>query len=461
MTQEQQMPTTGRYGWYEDHNGRQRRRASKLLDYGQTKPGLFHLHRWEERQVAEGLAQRDDLIGAVKAMGRPPRDGWTKAQKEALNTLTKQAKEAAKTRDGAVEGTSMHGLTERLDRGEELETICRGLAPDVSRTLRAYEALRRLNGWQVVEIERTIVLDDLEVAGTFDRIDFVPGLHSLLGPGECQYGASCAALVNGGHTSALPAIVDVKTEGDPTLNGVHIAPQLAIYSRAREMWEPDGSTKTIVDSRGQEREVPGGRYVPTPCVRQDVAIVVHLRDGDANPLFVNLHEGWEAACAFYEQMKRENRAKRRMGAAGAWFAPMPGIKTPAPAELLVADAAARDLASPYRPTALDRGALVEDGVTEVAVTGVDGTVRWGPEAQPLGMLVQAGSSQQLIAAVWQAADLPALGAVWQAARDAGVSWGGALAMAGDARRRQIECPQRPLHIGTGKCACGWMSPGLA
>lgn len=443
------MPTTGRWGWYRDHEGRDVRRVSKLLEWIETKPNRYNIERWQERQVAIGLAARADLLLAVKAIGPEPDGGWTRDQKDQLTKLAGQAQEAAKSGAGAIAGTAVHTLTERVDRGEPIDRVVAGLDPVSGRTLRAYEAMRRLNGWRVVEIERTVWLEEFEVRGTFDRIDFVPGLAALLGPGQCQYGHTVEQ-----HGVLLPAtdgelavIVDVKTEKDPSLNGIHITPQLAIYSRARKMWRPTGGTRVITVS-GQDVEVPNGEYVPTPCVRQDVAIVVHLRDGDANPLFVNLTEGWEAATAANEQRLRESRAKRRMGAVGAWFAPVPGVKQPGPAELLVAEAVAAGEGRPDRPG--------PGQVGEVATRGADGLVRWEPTAAPVAVADAA------IAAVWRAVTIDDLSAVWREANAMGRAWSGALAMAGDARRRQIECPQRALHAGGngGRCACGWMDPQI-
>lgn len=437
------MPTTGRWGWYRDHEGRDVRRVSKLLEWIETKPNRYNIERWQERQVAIGLAARADLLLAVKALGPEPDGGWTRDQKDQLTKLAGQAQEAAKSGAGAIAGTAVHTLTERVDRGEPIDRVVAGLDPVSGRTLRAYEAMRRLNGWRVVEIERTVWLEEFEVRGTFDRIDLVPGLTALLGPDRCQHAADHA---HEDHEE-LPVVVDVKTEKDPSLNGIHITPQLAIYSRARKMWRPTGGTRVITLS-GQDVEVPNGEYVPTPCVRQDVAIVVHLRDGDANPLFVNLTEGWEAATAANEQRLRESRAKRRMGAVGAWFAPVPGVKQPAPAELLVAEAVAAGEGRPDRPGAGQVG--------EVATRGADGLVRWEPTAAPVAVADVA------IAAVWRAVTIDDLSAVWREANAMGRAWSGALAMAGDARRRQIECPQRALHAGGngGRCACGWMDPQI-
>lgn len=521
------MPTTGRWGWYRDHEGTERRRVSTLIKKVETD--THGLDLWKQRQVAEGLAIRNDLVLAIKAMGRPdPLKGWSQQDKSKIDGLVKEAMAAAKQADGARSGTAMHDLTERIDRGEPLDDVTRGLPAVAAETLRAYAALRRLNGWVSVEIERTVDCEELVVRGSLDRIDLVPGLAALMGPGTCQHGHTVAQhhILLPEADDELPVIVDVKTEGEPWRNGLHIGPQLAIYSRARKMWNRlpgehpavDRDGRPVLWPSGDQRMDPNGEYVPTPCVRQDVAIVVHLRDGRAVPYFVNLTEGWDAAKAAYEQAARENRAKRALGAGGAWFVPVPNVVQPPVTQTLVETAVAAGYADPNRiewpapvatKTAVNQvyGALaahIADGgsttegtgaalaaaasamvgvqasatptglvTTHYVVTpsGADIVGGHGPmpdarnalgrteaEEARLADLEQQGVRTYLIEAIWQARTLDGLAILWNMARDRNVPWTGPVAQAADARRRQIECVQRTLHTGGGKCACGWMPP---
>lgn len=491
------MPTTGRWGWYQDHTGRDFRRVSKLLEYAETTPGTFNLRKWGDRELAIGFALRDDLLLAIKAMPRPGAEGYSRADKDKIADIVKDARAAAKQRDGARAGTAYHDLTERYDRGESAAEIAKGLPSDAAHAVLSYALLIERNGWTVEEIERTVQCEELgDVTGSLDRVYSIPGLAALLGPGVCQHGHEHHSDA---HPFELPVIGDVKTEAKPWLNGMHIAPQLAIYGRSRKVWRATGGThRATIGSRGYEREVdlPNGVYEPSRCVRQDVGVVVHVHEGHAHPYFVSLSQGWEAAVAAYEQMLREQRAKRELGAAGAWFVPMPSIIEPKPAEILTQVAVLKEYGRPDvepapgsvlatavslsealpalgeistpapAPALMMVGnkvanspgdTLVQGGVvTHEAVRRDDGLVEWRPVAGDAPDL-----SKMLIAQIWQSTTVERLGELWQLAAQHGVTWGGAVAMAGEARRRQIECVQRALHtqIGasSGKCACGWMT----
>lgn len=444
------MPTGGRWGWYRDHEGREFRRVSTLVKEVETDG--YNLQQWKLRQVAEGLGIRDDLVLSIKAMGRPadPLIGWSQDEKRKLDGITEDAMQAAKQRDGAKAGTAYHDLTERVDRGEPIDDVVRGLPATAAQTLRAYDYLRRENGWRSVEIERTVVCDDLEVAGTFDRVDLIPGLAQLLGPGDCQYGHAVTGQPHMGvvigedvdELSELPVIDDVKTEKAPWLNGLHIGPQLAIYSRAKRMWRATGGVVPLLDRDGKPKLfesgdpilIPAGEYVPAPCVRQDVAIVVHLAEGDAVPLFVNLMEGWEAAQAAYAQANRKARAKRTMGRPGAWFGAVPGVKRPQAAQLTVEQAV---MANPA-------------GAAQVAVRGADGMVRWEPAPAMLDDV-----DKQALDVIASADSREALAKVWEIyTQTVGRRWEGPVAEAAGARQLVVECGQRALHNG-GACGCGW------
>ena len=106
------------------------RRCTSYVDVNADKYGL---QQWEKRQVAIGLAQRDDLRLSVLAH---------LDDNKALDAACKDAKEYALAGAKATKGTAFHALTDIADRGGDLPA---GLPANVLRTLDAFrEATRDL-----------------------------------------------------------------------------------------------------------------------------------------------------------------------------------------------------------------------------------------------------------------------------------------------------------------------------
>lgn len=454
--------------------------CSNLLKYNDTTAETYHLDRWKERIVLAGAAARPDIVMAAAAIGVAP---WSDDGKKELNALAKAAGAVGKGTDGARTGTAMHTATERLDRGTPLSEIRLPYPYDAD--LRAYEALRRLNGYRNILVERTVRTivppgNEATEAGTFDRIDDIPG-----------YG---------------PMLTDVKTEGDPLLNLLKIAAQLAFYARGEAMWRVD---KTLP---------LGGEWIEMPKVRTDLGLIYHVRNGRAVPIMVNLDEGWDAVLAAKRHKLRVNAAKAKMGEPGSWAFPFPHVLPPA-ADLAAAAAAPEiqraygvgdsvvvgglqfvkhaeipdpfALMPPATPECLNCDPLVSgasttrvDGsesgsvcrdcglvtmipagrlsaavppATQVATRRPDGLVEWVPEAPTPG--VTGGEFLRLVHGLLEniakAETRERLAELFELAGKHGVPWGGDVERAGVARLRVIECPQRALHTGGGACACGW------
>lgn len=206
-------------------------RATTYADALSDKEGLI---RWKQRMTAKGLAQRDDLLLQVAATDLE--------DKQALSRLADEAAEHAGSMTAANVGTEIHGLTERMDRGEDVGTIPASYRGDLD----AYRAAT--SHLEVVAIEDFGVNDDLMVAGTADRIYRI---------GDRNY------------------IGDVKT-GNIDYSASKIAMQLALYAHMASY------------------DVETGTRTHRPLLDQKRAIVVHLPagKGECTLHWIDIDAGW-------------------------------------------------------------------------------------------------------------------------------------------------------------------------
>jgi hypothetical protein len=181
----------------------------------------FNLSRWQQRMVALGLAARPDLLMSVSAHSD---------DKDTLNKLCDEAREAAAASAAAPTGTALHRIAERLDRGEDIQVPAAAKA-DIDAYLTATRPIR----WKA--IERMMVADELKVAGTPDRI------------GQLDDGRR-------------PFIADLKT-GSIDFGIGKIAMQLAVYAHSQ-----------TYDVNTGERVSPG--------IELESALILHLASGICN-----------------------------------------------------------------------------------------------------------------------------------------------------------------------------------
>lgn len=206
----------------------------------------YLLERWQERQVILGLIERTDLMLSAAAH-RDDRDK--------LNDIAKEAKEAAKARAAANVGTAVHKLTELYDRGGSIGTI----PGDYRRDLDAYIAATA--PFNNLAIEEFLVNDDLKVGGTPDRV--------------VEYGG-------------VNYIADIKT-GSVDFGVQKMGMQLAVYAHSQRYDPATGDRGDLtVDQRN--------------------AIIIHLPagTGTCQPLWINIAAGWEDV-----QLARQVRESRK------------------------------------------------------------------------------------------------------------------------------------------------------
>lgn len=218
----------------------------------------YNLDKWRSRMVATGVASSDSIRAQVVSLD-PNED------RGALNALVEEALTVARANEGAGLGTALHRFTERLDRGEQVQ-IPEQWEPDIV----AYLDTMRDSGLTVEPryLERVVVVPELGIAGTFDRIVTV-------------------------HGKAY--IADLKTGQSLAYNAPEVAIQLACYAHGSHLWDEAG-------------------YSPMPAVDRTKGLAIWLPAGRGvcELHWLDLEKGWEGAllCSAVDKWQKETRSNK-------------------------------------------------------------------------------------------------------------------------------------------------------
>jgi hypothetical protein len=210
----------------------------------------YNLMLWKQRQTARGLSLRPDLQLRVVSLGPQPDDtdeAAAKKWKKAMDGVCQQALDAAASDSAANIGTALHALTDRLDRGLDLGIVPAEYKPHLA----AYEVATR--NLTAVGIEQFVVLDDLKVGGTFDRLLMIDG-H-----GDKRF------------------IGDTKSGKNLAYGMQKIAMQLAVYAHA-QLYDPATGARSSLGSIDLDRAV---------------VIALNAKTGKCELLWVDIAIGWE------------------------------------------------------------------------------------------------------------------------------------------------------------------------
>ncbi|WP_253208337.1 hypothetical protein [Streptomyces sp. YPW6] len=247
-------------------------RTTTFIDCIEDKSSLVD---WGKRMVLYGASRRPDL--ADRARGLDPENA---DDKKKLNALAEQATDASGANDKRERGTYLHTLSELVDAGQPLPASAS--EQDIE-DMGAY--LMETSALKVRAVETFVVVNELGVAGTFDRM-----VH-YAGPDP------------DGRWIEGDFIADLKT-GSVKYGGLKMAAQLAVYSRG-EVYDHT-RFPVNVDSKAElasfKKHVIEVRdaveaYTPLPPVNQDWGIIIHLPagQGECTLYWVDLNIGWRAA----------------------------------------------------------------------------------------------------------------------------------------------------------------------
>jgi hypothetical protein len=198
------------------------------------------LTKWKQRQVVIGLGARQDLVAVAHAVKNDDRK---------LDEIVETAMTAAESERAANIGTALHALSEQVDEGVDLATMPEEFRADLT----AYR--NALTNVQMVASEMFVVTDEVQAAGTFDRLVRLPDRRILV-----------ADLKTGKHEPNYPHSA---------------ATQMAVYSRGH-LYDPE---------KGRVG------HLPALGIDQGQGLLIHLPAGSGrcDLYLLDLHVGWALA----------------------------------------------------------------------------------------------------------------------------------------------------------------------
>lgn len=224
-------------------------RISTLAETLADKAGLLD---WAAANAAVGVVRDPAIYAQIAHLTSAHRDPWQVPEAKAqLKPLVARAQQIAGSEDAAGLGTALHGLTQLCDEGTDPEFVPPPLRPWIA----AYR--ERLTQWEVLDCEPFLVVDEIQGAGSMDRLL----RHRSTGRIVCA---------------------DIKTGTQEPDYPLKVTMQVAMYSR------------------GERYNQETGERTPLhPDVDLDHGLLIHvpIRSGEprAELYPLDLVEGWELA----------------------------------------------------------------------------------------------------------------------------------------------------------------------
>lgn len=256
-----------------------RKPYNRASSYGGQIEDNSNISRWQQQQVVRGIAMHPELLQNVPAVAKG--DPWAELDKNTKTGLTRiaeQAQEYAGSNLKSALGTQIHAATEYIDLGDSLEdklaefdAIRRKLLIERAN---AYYRVIQDYGFRWEEIETFGVQDDLMVAGTMDRLGFVPFWPE--------------------HKNT---VVDNKTSSSLDFAGVGFSVQLATYSRMKR-YDIASETRSELED-----------------VNPDKALIIHIGREMGSPVTlaeVDLVWGWQKATLARQILVARREGKGRV-----------------------------------------------------------------------------------------------------------------------------------------------------
>lgn len=227
---------------------------TRATTFAEALTEQFGLSIWKQRQVAYGLGKRPDLLALASTISGPE-------DKRALSEIVENAHAAAATDFKANMGTAVHQACALAERamsapgvgGVTAEMALSNVPTEFVEHVRNYRAAVQAAGFRIDPryIERTVIVPEYHVAGTFDNLVLCP---------DGKY-----------------RVLDKKT-GNLDYAAIEFAVQLALYANGKAI-----------------RNYESNSYEPMPPnLATDYAIIAHIDlDTKMTTLYrVNIRQGW-------------------------------------------------------------------------------------------------------------------------------------------------------------------------
>lgn len=206
------------------------------------------LIQWKARMAALGMARSPHLVLETQGLDAIHDDPVSEARRN-MNHIADRAAEAAGSTAAASTGTALHAFTQAMDEGRKMKP-----PPEWAGHLEAYRRATALI--PSVAIEQFAVTDEVQAAGTMDRLVRLPDGRVVV-----------ADLKTGAHDPQYPLAV---------------CTQLAIYSRGK-LYDPDTGARTPLH----------------PDLDTSTGVLIHLpakqSPGVCTLYTLDLNIGWYAA----------------------------------------------------------------------------------------------------------------------------------------------------------------------
>ncbi|WP_405056952.1 hypothetical protein OG474_29960 [Kribbella sp. NBC_01505] len=277
--------------------GEAERSFTRTTTYIDVLEDKSNLQAWGERKVLIGAALDPRFLDGVLDRNDEENEG-----RDWLNARAKAAKTKAGSEVKAERGTYLHSLSELKDQGQFLpDDVSFEDVLDMDAYTRTYRNFKH------VHMEKLVVVDELKVAGTPDRVSRWDSRAYCFEP-YCEF---CDGLREPTHYVPLITpdgqeiseddllITDLKT-GRVDYGQLKIAMQLAIYSRGKFY---SHKPELLADCRQDMGNV-----------RQDWGIIINLPagSGEAELYWADLTMGWEAVQVATKIRDLRNRGKKAL-----------------------------------------------------------------------------------------------------------------------------------------------------